>query len=641
MEIVVENLAHASDDVFYSTLGRLGAEHRSGSFILALCAALIGSALPHLRQAERLNAVLRRQQLGADALQEVISRAHDLSAPLRNAVAAFLPPSHRRRATPRTTETQVASVRLEVRPEPDAIASLARGQAASYATVLILSTPAHQDANKHLLLKNGFVPTVCATMDALMSDLAASPDICGCVVDRTFLDPLGATEQAEVFRHLASYSTLIAIRVDEGGLKLSSDEVEGVLRSERLHNRPVARRELSIQPGGSLRQTEIAAFARSATVLRSFETAAFVPGELNEDQRRLLIAAAYEHASELHLQGDIRVEALETRFLHGGYSGAKVARVRVNSDARAVVAKIGLKTQIREELERFRKFVQPVDDELKPFACFHGGSGAILFAFVPDEQDDVRPAKMLDERLQGFWSEEVMNRDMRLPYANLCRALDNAAGALRRLNTLKPVDTGMAAVGNPDVVASYLERLETAGVDLGFSPTLAESRRQAKIVFARLATAAVCHGDVHLRNILVRGDRSAHLIDFAGSGPGHPAVDLARLEVSLFTEFLRPIRAEDDYVRLQVRLSLDRASFEELVSEFQLDGGPSTNKLCVHGCVAARDNALRAVADHGGDVSDYLAAKYLIAWQSLLMHGRQAILTRSIIRALSGQFGNT
>ena len=42
------------------------------------------------------------------------------------------------------------------------------------------------------------------------------------------------------------------------------------------------------------------------------------------------------------------------------------------------------------------------------------------------------------------------------------------------------------------------------------------------------------HGDVHLRNILIRGESEVHLVDYAASGPGHPAVDLVRFELALY-----------------------------------------------------------------------------------------------------------
>ena len=45
-----------------------------------------------------------------------------------------------------------------------------------------------------------------------------------------------------------------------------------------------------------------------------------------------------------------------------------------------------------------------------------------------------------------------------------------------------------------------------------------------------LAEIVTVHGDVQLRNILVRDGREPHFIDYANCGPGHPCYDLVRLE---------------------------------------------------------------------------------------------------------------
>lgn len=648
MDDLIAKLAHPSDDLFYSGLAEVDAEHRHTEFLGRFCAALMESALPGLRQADRLTAVLNKVRFDSASLRALFNNPQALSAPLRNTIARLMAPADRRSfLSPLGPAIEVVPADLPppagVPPAfvpPRGTSNPLPNSGSRCSTVAILSAASLQDANKKLLSSNGFAPSVYDTLGDLAADFAESADICGCIVDRSFLQPLTIEQQVEVFQRLAAYSTFIFIRVDEAGLKLSHQQVQNVLRSVRLHNRPVATRELSFQASGGLRESELDTFQRAAAVLMSFQSAAFIPGELREDQRRLLIAAAYEHANELQLHGEIRIESLETRFLQGGFSSAKVALVRVNSDARAVVAKIGDKATIRDELERFRTFVQAVDDQLKPFACFHGGSGAILFAFMPEEGADDRPAKMLDERLQEFWFEELSGRDLTVSYANLCRGLSNAAFALSRLNRVRPVATALPLLGNPDVITPYVERLENGGVNLGLPSDLGPSRLRATARFATLSNAAVSHGDVHLRNILLRGDRSAHLIDFAGSGPGHPAVDLARLEIALFTEFFRPVRPEADYVELQRRLSVDHASFDQLSAEFDLNRGPMINSLCVHGCVAARDHALSVLREHGGDHLDYLSVKYLIAWQALLMHGRQTVLSRSVIRAIAGTFGS-
>jgi hypothetical protein len=105
-----------------------------------------------------------------------------------------------------------------------------------------------------------------------------------------------------------------------------------------------------------------------------------------------------------------------------------------------------------------------------------------------------------------------------------------------------------------------------------------------------------------------------HLIDYASSGPGHPAIDLVRLELALYLGCFKQLEEENRYELLQRRLSVDSADVTALESSFGRSHLPAVNKVCIGGCIAARDQALEAVKAHGGDYKDYLAAKYLVAW---------------------------
>jgi hypothetical protein len=59
------------------------------------------------------------------------------------------------------------------------------------------------------------------------------------------------------------------------------------------------------------------------------------------------------------------------------------------------------------------------------------------------------------------------------------------------------------------------------------------------------------------------------------------------------------------------------------------------NEACARGIVAARDAAISAVQRHGGDANDYLAAKYLVAWQHIGLVGSHTGLARAMIEALA------
>jgi hypothetical protein len=187
---------------------------------------------------------------------------------------------------------------------------------------------------------------------------------------------------------------------------------------------------------------------------------------------------------------------------------------------------------------------------------------------------------------------------------------------------------------------NYIRGLELRQITWKFAGIAIKARDLSESQFTQLAESAVVHGDLHLRNILVRGDKDMHLIDYAGSGPGHPAIDLVRLELALYLGCFKQLEEESRYELFQQRLSLNRADVTDLEGCFGSSRLPAVNKVCIGGCVSARDQALQAVETHGGSPRDYLAAKYLVAWQNLLMEGRQTSLTRSVINALTPEIAS-
>lgn len=633
---IVELLSAASEASFYAGLAAVDAA-RGAEFVIAILHRLGSAPLPDLRRSERLTAVLRKARLSVDDLRTVGRASVAAPAVLRNAVAAFLPPSERRLlAGARRQEAVVTTTRAA--PEFAELAAAAgSGEGEACSTVLILSTLAQQDANIALLKDGGFSPFVYDTLDKLHADLASNTDICGCIIDRSFLSALTKDEQAQLFVLLASYSTFIWLRVDDGGLKMKIGEAESIIRKARLQTQFVATHHLSMQPTSLLRQPELGALRRASETLREYAHTVFLPGELREPERRLLVAAARDHEDQLRFDRTLRIDAIETRFVQGGHSEARVAIVRVNSAGRAVIAKIDVKEAIRNELERFRLFVQPVDDQLRPYVYFHGNAAVVFFAFIPSEDNDQVPADTLETRIQKFWFDEMCGKATEWEYENLCKALTNATNALGRINRQHPSHAHQP-LGNPDISLDYIERMEARGIEWGLPMELRSARRAAEQRFARLATAAVVHGDLHLRNVLLRGDRSAHLIDFAASGPGHPALDLVRMEMALFTQCWRQVDTEDRYVELQRGLSIEGLDFKVLSDQFRVAEGPMTNRLCLHGCVAARRLAMEVLATFGGEILDYLAVKYLVAWQTLLMDHRQTNLSRAVIRAIGDAF---
>ncbi|HKO20092.1 MAG TPA: phosphotransferase, partial [Acidobacteriaceae bacterium] len=625
------------------------------------------SGLPERVQAERLQALLRRLGLDADGLATLATRARILTPALRNTIAAFLPPAERRGLLSGTRATPSAAAAVG-RPSPGSggTSSSSKGEEAPvrppsrvnmlqpigepvgisdrYGTVVLLSKPMHQEANKRLLLGRDLGPLVWDSLEKLESDLGRNADVCACIIDQTFLQDLDVVGQRRLFEVVAGYSTFLWIRVHDGPhLQLSQEEVRRIVRSAWCLRSSVPSESLSFQPDAHLRESELGDIGRASDVLRSHARTQFFPGELTSEQGQLLVAAARLQAQELRLDGEpVVVGALETRFLQGGYSETRVAAVRINQGGRPIVAKIATKERIRDEIRRFRAFIEAWDDKLRPQAYFHGSAAVVLFGLVPDADDPRRPAPMLEEQLTELWNAQLFGSDpasaLDVRAATLASGIADAARSLRELNAQSPARADFPSVANPDV--SLFDRLDIAGVDWGFSESAREARARATQRFARLAHAAVVHGDVHLRNILMRRQSEPHLIDYAGSGPGHPAVDLVRLELALYLGVSRQVEPEDQCISFQRALSIELASCSDLAAAFPAFHRCHVNVACARGCVASRDEAICALRAHGGAHEDYIAAKYLVAWQNLIMPGRHTGLARAVVAALTPVIAN-
>jgi Ternary complex associated domain 9 len=279
---------------------------------------------------------------------------------------------------------------------------------------------------------------------------------------------------------------------------------------------------------------------------------------------------------------------------------------------------------------------------LRPKPFFHGDAGVILFSLVPDETNICEPAPMLEQCLKALWDEEIFHtwndQQRLLETSNLCPGLENITRSIAQLNKERPTNGEFPCLSNPSI--KYIQKMEQRQITWKFCSQAIQARDLAEQQFEQLAESAVVHGDLHLGNILVRGERDMHLIDYAGSGPGHPAIDLVRLELALYLGWFMQTEGEDRYVQFQRRLSLDIADTAKLEHFFGDSYLPAVNKVCIGGCAAARDRVLETVKAHGGSQRDYLAAKYLVAWQSLLMQGRQTSLIRSIINALAPEIAS-
>jgi hypothetical protein len=609
------------------------------------CALLVTSTAEGLansdigvtEQAQRMRLLAQCLPQEPEIFGKVAKAARFLSDSLKNAIASVLPSEFR--PILYGNSSVIPLIRRDVRPsrsstQMTAALTASRSAIETYTTVLLLAK-ADQLSNCKLLKGHGFAPIVYDDIGRLHTDLAGNADICGFVVDESFLQALDAERQRRLLRELGEYSTFAWLRVDERGLQISAPDVHELVKRAQCACRPVAARQLSIQPDGDLRESELAFLKKASGSLRTGDRTHFVPGELDDGEASILMAAARRHAEELRFDGEIVVTSLRTEFLQGERDVARVAIIRANKNGMPVVAKIHRKPDILREIERFRIFIQEWDDQLHPVACLHGSIGVIIFGLIPDPQNPTRPAPVLDQRLSDLW-----NSELGFPLAcappdegDLRLGLESTVSSLARLNQRLNTRTDIRSWVNPDM--RCFQVLENNGTDWGLGDLANGARQVAEGWCRKLATSAVVHGDLHLRNIVLRGDRDAHLIDYAASGPGHPAIDLVRLELALLTGWVKQFMNEGRCQDFQTRFTKDQASLVDLTAQFPELFSSRVNRVCLFGCAQARDAALNVLAAYGGGRKDYLACKYLVAWQNLLMDGRQTAWARATISALS------
>ena len=469
----------------------------------------------------------------------------------------------------------------------------------------------------------------------LERELATSTGVCGCAIDQSALTFLDTEAQEALFTALAEYSSFIAVRVHEGaGLKVSPDRVSQIIKAARQLGTHIPHDALWFRPDGRIQETELSFYQNAAELLRSHESASFVLGQLTPAEVQLLVGAARARVRAGSFDPELDSRPLTVQFLKGGCSGAKLATV-VCGNTTTFVAKITPKDRALDEMLRFRTFVQPLNDELSPECHLHGKTAAILFRLVRGDSDPSTPAESLEDRLRKVWDKQWLqsnSEEAEQEGVFLARALTRVAQTLAELNrNAPPPDWNLESVVNPP--ATHLDALEREGFVWGLSDAARRARNAAAERVRRMAKSAIVHGDIHLRNVLIRGESEVRVIDYEASGPGHPALDLVRFELALYLGPVRQFEDEALSVAFQRKLSIDRAPLDVLRSSFRDFFQCHVNSACAVGMTGARDAAIEVLEKHGGNVRDYLAMKFLVAWQNLGFIGSQTGLARAVIVA--------
>ncbi len=598
-------------------------------------------SLDNSERERRLIAVFSRVTLSSVDLELIGTAGGGVrSAVLKNALAQLLPAEHRGLVFRPASSTRLSPAAGNT---PAAVAlSLATGgnpQPSSssdewgFSDVLILSIE-DDPATKKLLSSNGFVPLRCASIRAVEEMLERNDGICACLVEGSFMKALdNRAQQVQLIEKLATFSTFIWLRFQEHeGLQPSSIEITEIIEKARCR-KPEAK-DLSLRDRAGLQERELDFIKNAHNRLNEGRTKSlFVPGEVSAPELKLLAAAMSAYAKDRRFDPHAVLTSVTTRFLQGLDTGAKVAVVKIDDLRVPVIVKLAQKGLILEEVRRFLTFIHKDNPELRPEVHIHGSAALIIFGIISaDSGESEGPAPTLEHELTHFWYSEMRQPIDGPDGTSLLAAFSNAAQRLARLNTQHCNEGSFELKANPFLAS--LKAMENAGFDWGLGAEALTARSRAEEILNKALAVALCHGDAHARNILIRG-HEGHLIDYAYSGPGHPCGDLVRLELTVFFNRFIPLGSEAEIISLQRDLTIDRLPIDELLSRNPIATRSKINALCMQMCVVARDSLAAVLKAHNLEWEHYSAVKLLSAWQSLQVPSLQQSLVRNVIEAIS------
>lgn len=629
-ESLRKNLAFSNRVVFLTHVGSLRhiePEDVRAELVSDLARDVSLSLWAEPEKGERFRQILQIANLSPQSVEQIAPMLTDASPGVRNAAAAIFPPAHRPllfgkgKALPPITDEPSAEILrgIRVRPRDD-----------KFSSVAILASD-DQVANRRMLESRQFGAVKFVDLDTFRASIQDASEFVAIMVDGSFLKLMPKEREQKTFlKELAEFSNFVWIRLHSDGLLLSDAEVNKVFRSVRGQRGATTNEQLSIQSDPLLKEGEVSHIVVAKEFLTSATEARFLPGELRPEETDVLIAAVSRYARDQIFGESFKLTSLTTKFMPEGRTPARIVMATINSSHVPVIAKVHEKPLILDELRRFNRYIRASDDRLRPEVSFHGSTGVILFGLIEDATDPFNPAPTLESCIRASWIYELYKHGKA---QDLIGPINSAIHKLESLNRESCSGSEFESFSSP--VNPAFREVENMGLAFHDDSAFVSIRKRAENIFLKLKVQAVVHGDVHLRNILVRGAGDAHLIDYAQSGPGHPAIDLVRLECALFATVFRAFGDEALLKKLQICLNTPESSIQSLPNSFNNLLRWKINAMAVEGAFACRDAAMRVLQRHGGSLEDYLAVKCLVGWTGLLLLDHQTYACRAIIEAIT------
>lgn len=628
-----DSFAHPNAQVFERSLAHVSLVARNANFdllpTLSICLQAIDAAigLGPREQARRAELTLESVSPTNNQLNEIATNVKNYSGPLRNAIIQFLPAALKRTAFgKRTGQSQVAQIEAAPKTqttgiEPSSDNDAARGQ------VLLAGTYQEHEINLRFLKQHGFHAVRASTM-AEFDSILLNDDIIGIIIAKSWWNIIARDDHVTFVKRICSFSAFTWIKIEPTGFA-APDNFDQICSIARV--RPPQMSGICSGASPNISDTDLPILRRAELDVCGRGDVYLYPADIDPQVVRILIAAIGKHVEDRNYPGRVELKQIGTKALAGGRSGASLIHIQPNDGGLPLIAKVAPIESLREEMDRFSKFIKRFDNLLDPQLHFHNGKGAIIFRLVDDAMEAAQPAPTLETKLTDLWWSESLGFTAEDSGTDIQVAIARTIEKLKRLNCEQPGDNTHP---NAWVDVNSLNGMDANGVHWDFDPLPNGDNPRDVVedailsIETRLGIATI-HGDVHLRNVLVR-DRDPFLIDYANSGPGHPMFDLVRFESAvLFRCFRMTISEERLRELLQALHEQPAPTLDRLRERFGIACASVTNRIALFSALKCKEACGELARLYDIPMSDYHALKLIIACQSLTMPEFQAGVVRA------------
>jgi len=261
---------------------------------------------------------------------------------------------------------------------------------------------------------------------------------------------------------------------------------------------------------------------------------------------------------------------------------------------------------------------------------------------VPSADEPAHPAPTLEDSLRRRLLVEVGAQDADIPTTeDLFLLIERTVAKIRSLNSQRCTDFSIPSrawidTQNIDTMIGKGITWHLTPMADGYDPL--DLRAHAVKLLENVASVATIHGDIHLRNVLVRDGREPFLIDYANAGPGHPCFDLVRMECALLFQVFRLTDDERAVKDLLLAADQDGLTVGDLSTKFPRLCQSFGNQAALRAILAVRAACHSLLRDYQAELIQYYAMRLVIACQSLAIPNQQIGVVRASISAFGELF---